>query len=657
MMSAIYGQKKRFPAQVNLKKWTFPLLGLSLALSACGQKQETRNELDRIVERESLYRDLAGLEMGLADGALAGLSAIDEIRTDKVYRRPFAISPAQFEVSRNRRALAFEQLAGLTAPLSTANDHSDFWEIHQAYRNAVETGLSGHGKIGLVYSRPYPADHLSNPMVALTDAIEGKSGRIAPGDDQVFLQGFRYTTRRLDLSLAAGFQPPPASVQRMLKQVDASPFASAAALDAFKTQIQTPPDETVSVFDPGIQILLTDEILKEVDLYRAVLEKISSTPGAAEETHLTDERFLTASMRQVTSGTFTAETCRGAAQRFSAAVETRLKGLLQASEADLSSAGIWAKRPIDARFEAWLARSPLFTPVEDAGEDAATPVTPATPVVPPAIPLSEQFTSLTDALSQLKPEWTILLNRSFPEGNYQETDFIPPKRPNMLQRSVTPRLQTSALPVIAGEGSYSISFNDLSKYPTSLAVIDLMRAHSPGAELARLAKQNREDRPALSRKLPSMDFDLSWPDFILSLMAERGAFETSPRLHAAHLYRLLQVTTEAEIESGLMTGQLNLKEAAALLKSRLNYNSNEISDVLDKLAVEPSLACGWLSGYQKLNSLKVRAQGVLGGKFNVREFNDVILSAGSRPLFVVENEIDSWIARKAGVTTDKTLPE
>ncbi|HBH89175.1 MAG TPA: hypothetical protein DDY27_04690, partial [Hyphomonadaceae bacterium] len=81
-----------------------------------------------------------------------------------------------------------------------------------------------------------------------------------------------------------------------------------------------------------------------------------------------------------------------------------------------------------------------------------------------------------------------------------------------------------------------------------------------------------------------------------------------------------------------------------LLTARLGISEAEARERLQTFKAEPGLGCAATEGYLIFASLRERARGVLGNRLNIRDFHDVLLSTGSRPLALVERDIDSWIA-------------
>ena len=53
-------------------------------------------------------------------------------------------------------------------------------------------------------------------------------------------------------------------------------------------------------------------------------------------------------------------------------------------------------------------------------------------------------------------------------------------------------------------------------------------------------------------------------------------------------------------------------------------------------------------GKIKILELREKAKAELGDDFNIGEFHDVVLAAGSVPLDILETRVDAYIANKKG---------
>jgi uncharacterized protein (DUF885 family) len=67
---------------------------------------------------------------------------------------------------------------------------------------------------------------------------------------------------------------------------------------------------------------------------------------------------------------------------------------------------------------------------------------------------------------------------------------------------------------------------------------------------------------------------------------------------------------------------------------------------VERYVVNPGQACSYKVGQLEIFRLRDKARTALGQRFTIKEFHNVVLSAGSVPLTVLEREVDAYIARK-----------
>jgi len=60
----------------------------------------------------------------------------------------------------------------------------------------------------------------------------------------------------------------------------------------------------------------------------------------------------------------------------------------------------------------------------------------------------------------------------------------------------------------------------------------------------------------------------------------------------------------------------------------------------------PGQATGYKIGQLKIFELRRKAEAALGPKFDIKAFDDLIISDGSQPLPVLERRVDEWVASR-----------
>jgi uncharacterized protein (DUF885 family) len=66
----------------------------------------------------------------------------------------------------------------------------------------------------------------------------------------------------------------------------------------------------------------------------------------------------------------------------------------------------------------------------------------------------------------------------------------------------------------------------------------------------------------------------------------------------------------------------------------------------------PGQALSYRIGYEEIWTLRRHAEHALGERFDIRDFHDVVLRGGSRPIPVLAQDVEAYIAARVAVQPD-----
>jgi uncharacterized protein (DUF885 family) len=77
---------------------------------------------------------------------------------------------------------------------------------------------------------------------------------------------------------------------------------------------------------------------------------------------------------------------------------------------------------------------------------------------------------------------------------------------------------------------------------------------------------------------------------------------------------------------------------------RNGSNPEEVASEVDRYCSWPGQACGYKIGHTEIVRQRSRAQGELGSRYDLRDFNDAVVKGGNVPMDVLAKNVSEYIS-------------
>jgi uncharacterized protein (DUF885 family) len=178
------------------------------------------------------------------------------------------------------------------------------------------------------------------------------------------------------------------------------------------------------------------------------------------------------------------------------------------------------------------------------------------------------------------------------------------------------------------------------------ALTDLMCHEGiPGHVMAGDIQIRQTNTPKFRKVGGYVAFNEGWALYSEELCKEMGAY---PDVAAdfmrldAEMFRAARLVVDTGIHSLGWTED----QAVDYMKTTARLSNDMARSEVRRYITLPGQATGYKIGQLKIFELRDKAEKALGGKFDIKGFDDLIISDGSQPLPVLETRVDEWIASR-----------
>ncbi len=164
----------------------------------------------------------------------------------------------------------------------------------------------------------------------------------------------------------------------------------------------------------------------------------------------------------------------------------------------------------------------------------------------------------------------------------------------------------------------------------------------PGHHFQLSIQRSLEDVPLHQRVFTHTGFVEGWALYAERLAAEAGLYEGDAWGNLGRLRMELLRAARMVVDTGIHRHRWTRTDGIDYLTD-LGFDPDRAAAEVDRYIVWPGQAPAYLVGMITILDLREKARETLGDRFDVAEFHDTILGAGSVPLDLLDDAVDQWV--------------
>lgn len=193
---------------------------------------------------------------------------------------------------------------------------------------------------------------------------------------------------------------------------------------------------------------------------------------------------------------------------------------------------------------------------------------------------------------------------------------------------------------------YYVNLQDTGNWPRytlcSLTMHEAIPGHAwQGAYLA-----ERQDKVApISALMGFNAFVEGWALYAEQMADEVGMYDEDKLGRLGYLQAQRFRAARLVVDTGLHHKRWSRDKAIDWMTAATGRAKRAITSEVDRYCASPGQACGYKVGHTEIVRLRETAKAALGSKFDIRDFNDAVVSTGGVPISVLDSVIDRYIKR------------
>jgi uncharacterized protein (DUF885 family) len=151
--------------------------------------------------------------------------------------------------------------------------------------------------------------------------------------------------------------------------------------------------------------------------------------------------------------------------------------------------------------------------------------------------------------------------------------------------------------------------------------------------------------PLIRTMLAFNAYSEGWALYAEQLVDELGVYDDFPAGRLGYLQSIAFRACRLVVDSGLHAKRWTRQQGVDYFVNVNGSNPLEVASEVDRYCSWPGQACGYKVGHSTINRLRDKAKAELGGKYDLKAFDDAVVLGGNVPMDVLSSNIDDYIAR------------
>lgn len=152
-------------------------------------------------------------------------------------------------------------------------------------------------------------------------------------------------------------------------------------------------------------------------------------------------------------------------------------------------------------------------------------------------------------------------------------------------------------------------------------------------------------QPLIRSLLGFNAYSEGWALYAQQIADELGVYDEFPVGRLGYLQSLAFRACRLVVDTGLHAKRWTREQGVEFFVRENGSNADDVRSEVDRYCTWPGQACGYKVGHNTINRLRADAQSALGDRFDMRAFNDAVVTGGNVPMTVLGRTVDAYVAR------------